>query len=191
MSGYTKHLCIKESEDAQREIEKFIISLIPVLPFDYDFDTIKILLEQYYPYEIFFLQEKYEYYLRKEKSLLANKKKPRYQYKSVDHYVKHSNIFNRTQDLNFIENHQNNFDSNAYEDRIRQFEIQRNPKIQKTYKKIQTSIKKTQQLEPTYLDSLIGLYNKKRTTQKDKVYILKELEKYYCPKIITFFTSGA
>lgn len=48
---------------------------------------------------------------------------------------------------------------------------------------------KTQQIEPKFLDVLMGLYDKKSTTQKDKVYIFVELQKYYCPKVIRFFSK--
>ena len=40
---------------------------------------------------------------------------------------------------------------------------------------------------PDYLDQLIGLYERKNTSQKDRMYILLELKKYYNDKIIQFF----
>lgn len=48
-------------------------------------------------------------------------------------------------------------------------------------------MEKTQQVTPEFLDKLIGLYERKNTSQKDKIYILLELKKYYNPKIIQFF----
>ena len=38
-----------------------------------------------------------------------------------------------------------------------------------------------------FIDQLIGLYERKTTTQADKVYILAELKKYYSPRIMKFF----
>ena len=69
MSGYTKHICEKETAEAQKQINQFIESLIPILPYKYDFNTINSLLKDYYPYEIFLISEKYKYYQIKEKSL--------------------------------------------------------------------------------------------------------------------------
>lgn len=46
---------------------------------------------------------------------------------------------------------------------------------------------KTQQVTPSFLDQLIGLYERKNTSQKDRVYILAELKKYYSETIIMFF----
>lgn len=43
---------------------------------------------------------------------------------------------------------------------------------------------KVQQVTPKYLDQLIGLYERKNTSQKDRLYILTELNKYYSPKIV-------
>lgn len=189
MSGYTKHICEKETAEAQKQINQFIESLIPILPYKYDFNTINSLLKDYYPYEIFLISEKYKYYQIKEKSLSSKNIKSRYHYKDVDDYVRSSNILIKILNISFVKSHQEVFNQNEYENTVQQFKIQRNPRILKQYKKIQTAIKQTQQLEPSYLDSLIGLYSRKRTTQKDKVYILKELKKYYCPKIIAFFSK--
>ena len=38
-----------------------------------------------------------------------------------------------------------------------------------------------------FLDQLIGLYNRINTSQKDRMYIIHELKKYYNPKVIKFF----
>ncbi len=42
-------------------------------------------------------------------------------------------------------------------------------------------------MTPEFIDKMIGLYERKNTSQKDKMYILLELQKYYSPKIIQFF----
>mgnify|MGYP000118811288 FL=1 len=43
-----------------------------------------------------------------------------------------------------------------------------------------------QEMEPEFLDKLMGLYLKKTSTQKDRVYILHELYKYDCKKVTDF-----
>ena len=42
-------------------------------------------------------------------------------------------------------------------------------------------------MTPKYIDVLIGLYERKSTSQKDKMYIMAELKKYYNDKVINFF----
>ena len=63
----------------------------------------------------------------------------------------------------------------------------RKPKIERVKCKIETALAKTQQVTPCFIDQLIGLYNRKNTSQKDRRYILLELKKYYNKKIIQFF----
>ena len=65
------------------------------------------------------------------------------------------------------------------------------PKIEKRQEKIEKAKKRAQEMEPEFLDTLMGLYDRKNTSQKDKVYIFLELEKYYCKKTINFFKKVA
>lgn len=52
-------------------------------------------------------------------------------------------------------------------------------KILKIDEKINKAKSKIQQITPMYLNKLIGLYERKHTSQKDKMHILMELKKYY------------
>lgn len=63
----------------------------------------------------------------------------------------------------------------------------RKPKIDKVDKKIAVAKAKTQQVTPDFIDKLIGLYERKNTSQKDRMYILLELKKYYNHTVINFF----
>lgn len=60
-------------------------------------------------------------------------------------------------------------------------------KIARIDTKISNAKAKTQMVTPAFLDQLIGLYERKNTSQKDRVYIIHELKKYYNPKVIDFF----
>ena len=63
----------------------------------------------------------------------------------------------------------------------------RKSKIDKIDAKIATAKTKTQQVTPDFIDELIGLYESKNTSQKDRMYIMLELKKYYSPVVINFF----
>lgn len=189
MSGYTKKMCQNEVEQTQTQFNNEIKSIIPILPLEYDFNTIKSLLEQYYPYELFLAHEKFLYYQAKEKSLKNRGKKSRYDFKTIDAFIKQSRIYKKIHSPEYKMIHTKQFDEMLHQKNVNRFNTKRNPKIIKTYDKIQKSIDKTQQMKPEYLDALIGLYNKKNTSQKDRVYIFKELEKYYNRKIINFFSK--
>ena len=60
-------------------------------------------------------------------------------------------------------------------------------KIARIDTKISNAKAKTQMVTPVFLDQLIGLYNRINTSQKDRMYIIHELKKYYNPKVIKFF----
>lgn len=65
--------------------------------------------------------------------------------------------------------------------------LKRKPKIERVNQKIEKALSKAQQVTPSFIDQLIGLYERKNTSQKDRRYILLELKKYYSDKIIQFF----
>ena len=61
--------------------------------------------------------------------------------------------------------------------------LKRKPKIERVNQMIEKALSKVQQVTPSFIDQLIGLY----ASQKDRRYILLELKKYYSDKIIQFF----
>ncbi|UPA31754.1 toll/interleukin-1 receptor domain-containing protein [Terrisporobacter glycolicus] len=189
MSGYTKHMFEKDLIKINHDLTKYINSLIPLLPYAYNFDTIKELLKQYYSYEWFIINEKHKYYHIKEDCLRRHGKKSRFQMDSPCKIVSKLPVFRRITNQAYIYQHQNKYNEEVREQYESHFTSQRNPKIKRIYDKIKKAKVKTQQVEPEFLDVLMGLYDKKSTTQKDKVYIFVELQKYYCPKVINFFSK--
>lgn len=63
-------------------------------------------------------------------------------------------------------------------------------KIDRINSKIEIALSKTQQVTPSFINQLIGLYERKNTTQKDKVYILLELKKILLRKNNTIFLQA-
>lgn len=189
MSGYTKHMCENDIEGAKKCINNFVNSIIPLLPRTYDFELFKDLLYKYYSYEMFLIDEKHKYYVDKEKSLISKGRKSRYIFPSSNILITSSPKYKKLFSDEYKRLHQQNFDESKYLERIKSFSAIRDPKIKKIFDKIEKAKLKTQQVEPEFLDSLMGLYDRKNTSQKDKVYIIKELQKYYCTKIIRFFSK--
>lgn len=189
MSGYTKHMCDKDVAKAKNDLNKLLISITPLLPYEYDFRVIVDLLYKYYPYEMFLIDEKYKYYCVKEKSLISKGKKSRYNFESLSNLIKSLSIYNKLISVEYKIQYQEKFDESKYCINIESFSAKRDPKIRRIFDKIEKAKLKTQQVEPKFLDSLIGLYDRKNTSQKDKVHIIKELEKYYCSKVISFFSK--
>lgn len=50
--------------------------------------------------------------------------------------------------------------------------LKRKPKIERVNQKIEKALSKVQQVTPSFIDQLIGLYERKNTSQKDRRYIL-------------------
>lgn len=189
MSGYTKHMCENDVQDAKKSINNYLKSVIPLLPCTYDFELIKNLLYKYYPYEMFLIDEKHKYYFRKEKSLISKGKKSRYTFPVSDIIISYSQTYKKIFSDEYKRLHQQNFDEHRHIKSVESFSAIRDPKIKKIFEKIEKAKLKTQQVEPEFLDALMGLYDRKNTSQKDKVYIIKELQKYYCNKVINFFSK--
>lgn len=96
-------------------------------------------------------------------------------------------IYKKIFSVQYAADHAANFSEDIYMSNEKKLLAERMPKIQARTEKIKLMKQKAQAVEPEFLDTLIGLYDRKNTSQRDRVYILKELEKYYCPKVIHYF----
>ena len=190
MAGYTKKMCQKHHNSTETEITQMIYSIIPVLPCDYTFDTVFLILKKFYTHEMFIISDTHSYYETKQKELEKRKKGvKRYYYKTPEQYIRNSNIFKKIISYQYKQTHKKNFNQLNYEEETKKFELKRAPKIKKIINKIEKIKRKTQQVSPNHIERTIGLYSRKRTSQKDKVYILKDLQKYYSPEINDFFSK--
>lgn len=187
MSGYTKHMYEKDINEIKNQFSVYIKSIINILPGNYDINTIIFLLIKYYPYEWQILNEKYEYYCKKDKKLKTLKKKVRYSMPQPTEIIEYLKITQQIISNSYKYNYNSKFDENARLKNEKKLKNERIPKIKRIKDKIDKAKLKAQEMEPLYLDALIGLYDKKNTIQKDRVYIMLELKKYYCPKVISFF----
>lgn len=187
MSGYTKKAYTKDLENIRRDFTSYIKKIINVLPENYDFDTILSLLKEYYPYEYQILDEKYQYYSKRDKSLISRKGKARFFMPTAEVIIKQLGITKKILSDPYKKDYKLKFNKEEQFKNQELLKKNRLPKINKRREKIEKAKLKAQEVEPVYLDALIGLYSKKRTSQMDRVYIFNELKKYYCTKVINFF----
>lgn len=190
MTSYTKHMYYKDIDSIKRKLSEILKTLIPVLPQNYNCDTIIQLLQEYYPLDWQLINEKYEYYSIKDKSLVRFGKKKRYSMSTPLSLLQSLDIYNRIFSKQYMDDHIASFSSETYLENVRKLTALRSPKIKTRIDKLEQAKKKAQAVEPAFLDALIGLYNRKTTSQKDRIYILLELEKYYCPKVIKFLCKN-
>lgn len=189
MAGYAKHSYENDIYKIENDFSKYIKSIMNILPKNYNKDTIISLLIEYYPFEWQILNEKYEYYCRGDKKLKSLGKKVRYFMKEPRDIVGNLKITRKITDELYKYNHRLQYNEESRLRNIENLKGNRLPRINRIKDKIDKAKLKTQQVEPFYLDALIGLYNKKNTSQKDRIYIMIELKKYYCPKVISFFKN--
>ncbi len=187
MPAVTKHIYEHDIQEINTMWNKELKEIEKVLPKSYNESDILALLKRYYPHEWESVEYKKQYYDKKDKFLIKRFGKARYNMPSAEKLLKRHNSYKKLITRKNQEAYYQNFDENVWKNSIDLLEEKRGGKIARIDKKIANSKAKTQMVTPVFLDKMIGLYDRKNTSQKDKVYILTELMKYYNPKVISFF----
>lgn len=187
MPGVTKHIFEHEIFDIISMWNYQIKTIQSVLPKEYSEVDIINLLKKYYPHEWNSVEIKYNYYQRKDRYIIKRFGKSRYNMKKPEVLLKRTSEYKKILSDRYKRKYYDNYSEEKFSSAQEAIQMQRKPKIDRINKKIESALSKTQQVTPSFIDKLIGLYERKNTSQKDKCYILLELKKYYNNKIIQFF----
>ena len=187
MSGVTKSIYERDIIEICKMWNKQLKTIERILPQYYSKEDIIALLKHFYPHEWNSVQLKYEYYTIKDKHLKRIKGRTRYNMEMPEKLIEQSQVFIRIISLIGKKAYSHSFNQADVNKEYQHLWKKRKPKIERINAKIERAKLKTQQITPEFLDQLIGLYERKNTTQKDRMYILLEIKKYYSPKIINFF----
>lgn len=106
--------------------------------------------------------------------------KPEKLFRTVSQYKKIMNP-------NFRKQYFINFNEARQQKNAEKLWNQRKSKIERIDNKINNAKLKTQQMTPKYIDVLIGLYERKSTSQKDKMYIMAELKNIIMTRLLISF----
>lgn len=185
--GVTKRIYQHEIQDILIMWNNQIKTLVPLLPKYYTENDVKLLLKTYYPHEWHSVEIKHIYYSQKDKFLKNRFGKARFFMKQADELINDVALYKHINSDSYKKNHSRRFSETKCQEATKRLKEKRVPKIEKINQKINNALRCTQQMTPEFIDQLIGLYERKTTTQKDKCYILKELKKYYNDKVIHFF----
>lgn len=172
MPGIAKRIYERDIIDICKMWNKQLKTIEKVLPQYYSSEDIISLLKNFYPHEWYSVQVKYEYYTTKDKHLKRIKGKTRYNMEIPEKLIKQSQVFKKISSSVFKKTHSQSFNQDTVDREYQQLWKKRESKIEKINVKIEKAKLKTQQVTPNFLDKLIGLYERKNTTQKDKMYIL-------------------
>lgn len=187
MPGVTKHIYDSDIRDILCMWNTQLKKIYRTLPIGYTHADIVEFLMHYYPHEWFSVEMKRKYYMQKDKHLKQILGRTRYNMLPVEQLLKKANQYNIIMSPKFRANYSKEFSNESCFETRNSLWAQREPEIHKIDQKIERAKSKVQQVTPAYIDKLIGLYERKSTSQKDRLYILAELKKYYSPLIIQFF----
>ena len=180
---------IFESELIERKIKfnKIIKKIINILPYDYNFEIIENYIKKFYFFDYKELCDFKEYYDKKNKFLIKIKKKSRYEMPEISFLLKNLPIVKCLLKKETKEKYQKNYCESESKKLYSQFEKERENKNKKRYEKLSKAQELVQQVEPEFLDKLMGIYFRKNTSQENRMYLFSEVEKYYCQKTVDFF----
>jgi len=187
MSGVTKHIYNRDICNIISMWNEELKSIENLLPVGYSEDDILATIKMFYPHEWKSTEVKYIYYKKKDKSLRSMHKKPRYNMPKPEKLIKDTSEYKKITNENYKTFYDSKFDEDIIESKRAALWKKREPKIRRINDKIEKATLRTQIVTPEFIDTMIGLYERKTTSQKDKVYILAEMEKYYNDKVIWFF----
>lgn len=187
MSGVTKHIFDHEIRDIVTMWNNQIKSIQSVLPKYFTDADIVSAMKHYYPHEWNSVEFKYSYYLSKDKYIKNRFGKNRYGMQKPEILLQRVALYKKVVSPEYRKAYSNSYSEENYEVAGKKLCRERKPKIEKINQKIEKALAKTQQVTPSFIKQLIGLYERISTIQKDKMYILLELKKYYSSEIIQFF----
>ena len=186
MSGVTKHIAEQEKRNIISMWNKELKEINAILPQHYTSKDIVATLMRFYPHEWNSVVVKVEYYRIKEKHLERRGKKPRYEVEKPEKILESVSLYKSLMSCGTRERYAAAFDEQTRTQAEEVLWQKRKKKIERIDQKIKQAKQRTQVVTPDFIDAMIGLYNRKRTSQKDRVYILAELKKYYNIKIVRF-----
>lgn len=187
MPGVTKHIYEADIRDIHAMWKNQLKSIAVILPQNYTEEDVVNLLKEYYPHEWESVVFKKQYYDIKDKFLQKRKGRSRYCMPAPAVLLKSNAQFRKLISREHRLRYAERFDEEVRAKEESNLKRKRIPKIQRIDQKIASAKYQTQSVTPDFLDKVIGLYERKNTSQKDRVYLLIELKKYYNPKVINFF----
>ena len=187
MPGVTKHIYDRDIYEIILMWNKQLKNIGNILPAEYTENDIVGLLKHFYPHEWESVKIKYWYYNEKDDYLKRHFGKTRYNMCPPEKLLTSSTVYQSLLSLKRRKEYADNYSEEVAKEFEQKLWNKRRPKIERVDQKIERAKSKTQLMTPDFIDQLMDLYERKNTSQKDKMYILLEMKKYYSFKIMKFF----
>lgn len=187
MSGVTKHIYDHDICDILTMWQKQVKTVENFLPLYYKKEDLINMLKKYYPHEWASVVYKHKYYCTKDQYIKQHKGKARYNMPRPEALLERCQEYKTIMSENWRKKHVEEYSADKAVELKETLWAKREPKIRRIDEKIAKAKSYTQKMTPEFADQMIGLYERKNTSQKDRMYIILELKKYYSPKIIAFF----
>ena len=187
MPGVTKRISDHEIRDIISMWSQQIKTIQPILSYEYGQAEIISLLKEFYPHEWQYVEYMHLYYKKKDEHIKKHTGRTRHNVPSAPKLLERVSLYQKLLTDDYRAYWHSTFSADTQKLERQALYAKRKPKIDRVDKKIATAKAKTQQVTPDFIDKLIGLYERKNTSQKDRMYIMLELKKYYSPVVINFF----
>lgn len=185
MPGAAKRIFEARIRDIKSEWNKELKELSAmILPKNYTHEDIIALLQKYYPFEWKTAGDLYIYYGKLDEGL----RKARYNMKCPKDLLKEVPKYREIMKIEYRKKYAEMFSESVNKRSEEELWEKRFPKIERIKARIEKAKSRTQQVTPDYISKIIALYYNCKNL-KDKMYILKELERYYCKDIIEFMSK--
>ena len=171
MSGHAKRGYNKFIEGQIDIFFKIIKNeILPTLPPIYSFDMAYEFLTQYYPFEIRAFQFELDGYAHQDKTLLKIKHHRRYFVKPIKDYFECSKIANLFDEY-YISKRADTIIENECLSKKEKLIEKREAVIKQKLEKIKKAQKNAQELEPVFIDKMLGLYDRHSfTAEHQSIY---------------------
>ena len=171
MPGVTKHIFNHEISDILSMLNCEIKTIESLLPKEYSRGDIIALLKEFYPHEWHSVEIKYAYYQNKDCYIKRKFGKNRYNMKAPEVLLMNTSQCKKILSKEYQRIHSDNYTEESRVLARENLWLKRKPKIERINRKIEKALSKTQQVTPSFIDQLIGLYERKNTSQKDRRYM--------------------
>lgn len=187
MPGKTKRKYQGETIRLAKSLTRPLTLVVQTLKPGYAEQDLLEAFKKYYPDEWNIISERYRVYSAKDSFLLSVGKKKRYYPKRPEEFFYSLPKVKHLLSKGYRIKHAEQYDEEARQKYIIQFESKRAGRIKKRQINIEKNTRKQQRVDPGFLDALIYAYHRKGNSTNDKLEIFNEIQKYDCDKAWEFF----